>query len=248
MLRSSMTRAAVVALFAVAAPCAVQAQGGDGFLFKEPRVSVKFETGYGFQRAQSDIFDFVVREHTLERSDFNSPYLGAEVAFRLDPQLDLALSVGYQHSSTLSEFREWVDDAGLPIEQVTELTLVPFSVGAKYYLKPRGRSIGRFAWVPETVVPYVGAGIGVMSYRFEQEGDFVDFETLDIFFDRFVADRQTFLARAAAGVDIAVGRQLVVNGEARYNYARGPMGDDFSGFGDIDLDGLQLTAGVAIRF
>lgn len=248
MLRSFVTRAAVVALFAFATPLAVHAQGGEGFLFKQPRVSLKFETGYAFQRAQSDIFDFVVREHTLERSDFNGPYLGAEVAFRLDPRWDLALSVGYQNSSTRSEFREWVDEAGLPIEQVTELTLVPFSVGAKYYLKPRGRSIGRFAWIPERVVPYVGAGIGVMSYRFEQEGDFVDFDTNDIFFDRFVTDRQTFLARAAAGVDIAVGRQFVVNGEARYNYARGSMGDDFSGFGDIDLDGLQLTAGVAIRF
>ena len=248
MRRDTMIRAVVAALVAVAAPAAVQAQGGDGFLFSEPRVSLKFETGYGFQRAQSDIFDFVIEEHTLERSDFSSPYLGGEVAFRVDPQLDLGLSIGFQQSSTLSEFREYVGEDGLPIEQVTELRMVPVVGTVRYYLKPRGRTIGRFAWVPETVVPYVGAGVGVMSYTFEQEGEFVDFETLDIFVDRFRTDRSTFLARAAAGVDLTLGRQFVVNAEARYHYARGPMGDDFSGFGDIDLDALQLTAGIAIRF
>ena len=248
MRRSTIIRAVAAALVAVAAPSAVQAQGGDGFLFKEPRVSLKFETGYGFQRAQSDIFDFVVEEHTLERSDFSSPYLGGELAIRVDRQLDVALSVGFQQSSTLSEFRDYIGADDLPIEQVTELRMVPVVGSVRYYLKPRGRSIGRFAWVPETVVPYVGAGVGVMSYRFEQDGEFVDFETLDIFYDRFTTEHSTFLARAAAGVDVTVGRQFVVNAEARYHYARGPMGDDFSGFGDIDLDALQLTAGIAVRF
>ncbi|MDX1646813.1 MAG: outer membrane beta-barrel protein [Longimicrobiales bacterium] len=248
-MRSSFVVTMVLAVaFASAAPLAAQARAGDGFLFAQPRVSLKFETGYGFQRAQGDIFDFVIEEHTLERSDFSSPYFGGEIGFRVDERWDVAIGVGFQKSSTRSEFRDLIGTDGLPIEQVTELRLVPVVASAKYYLKPRGRSIGRFAWIPETVVPYVSGGVGMMSYRFEQDGEFVDYETYDIFYDNFRSERQTFLVRAAAGVDITVGERFVLNGEARYNYARGELSDDFSGFGDIDLDGLQLTAGISIRF
>lgn len=248
MSRRTIAIATLVAAIVVAAPGAAWAQGGDGFLFKQPQVALKLETGYGFQRAQGRIFDEVTRIHTLDRRDFDSPYLGGEIAVRLDERWDLALGVGYQSSSERSEFREWVGGDGLPIEQVTELRLVPVTVSAKYYLAPRGRSIGRFAWIPETVAPFVGAGVGIMSYRFEQDGEFVDYDTLDIFFDRFTSQGNTFLARAAAGVDVALGKQLVLTGEARYGYARAPMDYDFSDFGNIDLDGLQLVGGISVRF
>ncbi|MDH3271536.1 MAG: hypothetical protein OEN56_09405 [Gemmatimonadota bacterium] len=248
MVRSGAVRASILALIFAASAAAVDAQGGDGFLFREPRVAIKFETGYGIQRAQSDIFDFVIEEHTLDRRDFDSPYIGGEVSIKVAPRWDIAFAAGFQSASTLSEFREFVDQDDLPIEQVTELRLIPVTAAAKYYLRPRGRSIGRFAWIPESVVPFLSAGIGVVGYRFEQEGDFVDYETLDIFYDRFTTQKQTLLARGGAGVDVSIGRQFVLTGEARYGYARGELGADFSGFGDIDLDGLQLLAGVSVRF
>lgn len=252
MRRTCRTRRTVAAaVLGLALPGAVAAQaGGDGFLFKEPRVALRFETGYGFQRARGAIFDQVIGVHTLDRRDFDSPYLGGEIAFRVHEQWDVAFAVGYQASSTLSEYRLYVGTDDLPIEQITELRLVPAVVSGKHYLKPRGRAIGRFAWIPETVVPYLGAGIGVMSYRFAQEGEFVDESDpgLPIFRDRLTSERATFLARATAGLDLAVGERFVVSGEARYHYARGTLDEDFSGFEDIDLDGLQLVAGVSIRF
>ena len=248
--RAVASVATLFALAAVAAPRPIEAQGGDGFMFKEPRVALKFETGYGFQRAQSPLFDDVIGRFTLDRRDFDSPYLGGELGVRVNEQIDIAISVGHQSASTLSEYRDFVGTDDLPIEQVTELRLIPALVSAKYYLKPRGRSIGRFAWVPEKVVPYVGAGIGLMSYRFEQDGEFVDESDpgLPIYNDFLSTARNAFLARAAAGVDLALGTQFVLSGEARYNYSRGPLTNDFSGFGDIDLDGLQLVAGVSVRF
>lgn len=250
MVRSVPTRAAMVALLAVAAPGMVDAQGGDGFLFREPRVTLKFETGYGFQRAQGALFDDLLARQTLDRRSFDSPYLGGELAVRVDERVDVAIGVGYQGSSTVSELWEWEGTDGLPIEQVNELTLVPVTVAGRYFLKPRGRSIGRFAWVPEKVVPYVGAGIGLMSYSLEISGEFVDESDpgFPIYTDRLTSSRTTFMARGLAGVDLALGSQFVLNGEARYNYARGTLDPDFSGFGDIDLDGFQLVAGVAVRF
>ncbi|MDX1494650.1 MAG: outer membrane beta-barrel protein [Longimicrobiales bacterium] len=250
MARTTLTAAITAAFLAVAAPGALSAQGGDGFLFKEPRVTLKFETGYGFQRAQGEIFDEVLAVHTLDRRDFDAPYLGGELSVRVSERVDVALGVGHQGASTISEYWDYVGTDDLPIEQVTELQLVPVVVSGKYFLASRGRSVGRFAWIPNKVVPYVGAGLGIMSYRFEQEGEFVNESDpgLPIYQDRLSSDRTTFMARAAAGVNLALGKQFVLNGEARYNYARGSLDQDFSGFGDIDLDGLQLVAGVAIRF
>lgn len=250
MLRNVVTRATILALLAVAAPGMVNAQGGDGFLFREPRVTLKFETGYGFQRAEGAIFDDLLARQTLDRRSFDSPYLGGEFAVRVNDRVDLAFGVGYQGSSTVSELWDWEGTDGLPIEQVNELTLVPVVVSGRYLLKPRGRSIGRFAWVPEKLVPYVGAGLGLMSYSLEVNGEFVDESDpgYPIYQDRLTTSRNTFMARGAAGLDLALGSQFVLNGEARYNYARGTLDNDFSGFGDIALDGFQLVAGVAVRF
>jgi len=156
----------LVAGLAVATPGSLRAQGGDGYLFKEPRVTLKFETGYGWQRASSDIFDFVTTDYTIGRRDFDSPYLGGEFALRLTEQVDLALGVGYQSSSMQSEYRDYVGTDDLPIAQTTSLTQVPLAASVKFYPLPRGTRIGRFAWIPRRVVPFVGAGLGLVHYEF----------------------------------------------------------------------------------
>lgn len=250
------TSALMATIFAFVLPGVALAQGGDGFLFKEPTVSIKFETGYGFQRANSEIFDFTLNQLTIGRRDFDSPYVGGEIALHATARWDVFFNVGYQSSSVASEFRGFLyEDDDFPIEQVTELRLIPATVGAKYYLSERGRTVSRFAWIPATFAPFVGGSVGVMSYRFEQTGDFVDFETFDIdtetfdvFPDQFLSEGETFLARALAGVNISLSKQFVFTAEARYGWASGDLGRDFSGFDKMDLDGLQLVGGLAIRF
>lgn len=232
----------------VCLPEAAFGQGGDGFLFKRPRVTLKFESGYGFQRAQSDIYDFVIDKHFIERRDFDSPYLGGEFSVRVSERLDLGVSVGYLSSSILAESRHFEGTDDLPIESVTELRQIPVTFNARYFLADRGRSLGRFAWVPENIAPFVSAGAGVVGYRFDQVGEFVDEQTLDIFYDRFNTDRSTFLARAGAGVNVSLNKQFIFSAEARYSWARGELSSDFVGFDKIDLDGFQLVGGIAVRF
>jgi len=118
----------------------------------------------------------------------------------------------------------------------------------KLYPLGRGRSLGRFAWVPRTVSPFVGVGGGVMSYLFEQSGEFVDEETLDIFVDRLRSERSGPLARAAAGLDVSLGKQFFMTVEGRYTLASAPVAGGFGGFERIDLDGLQVVGGIGIRF
>jgi hypothetical protein len=234
---------------AFAAPGLLVAQGGPGFLFRDPHGSIRLETGYGLQLANSDIFDFYHDELTVSRKDFDAPYLGAEIAARVGQRWDVAVGVGFSRSSKASEFRDWVDNNENPIEQVTALRTVPVTLSAKYYLAERGRSVGRFAWVPNTVTPYVGAGVGVVSYRFEQTGDFVDFASLDIFYDQYVSTGQAALLRGLAGVSVSLGGQFELTGEARYQHAQGELGNRFDEFDDsLDLSGVQGVIGIAIRF
>lgn len=241
---------ALLAILALAVPASLAGQqgGSEGFLFSNPRVSVGLRTGFSVARAGSDIFNFTREQLTVERSDFSAPFFGGEVAVRAAERLDIALTVSHARSETRSEFRDWVGADDLPIEQVTEFTTSPVTLTAKYYLRNRGRSVGRFVWIPERWSPYLGAGAGFVWYRFEQNGEWVDFETLDIFRDRFVAEGTAPTVHVLGGVDIALNNRLVFAAEGRYGWARGDLGRDFVGFDKMDLAGFQASAGLSIRF
>ncbi len=236
-----------VAAGAAALPSTVRAQDGDGFLFGRPGATFSIRTGYDIPRAGSDIFSYTSELLTLEKSNFAAPTFGVDLGVRLSDRLDLVAGVGYAKSENPSEFRDWEDTDGLPIEQVTTHSKLPFTLSVRYYLRERGRSLGRFAWVPSGFVPYVGAGGGGNYYRFEQDGDFVDVETLDIFYDQLVSDGTTPFLHVFSGVEFAMGPRFVLTAEGRYSWSSGPMDRAFEGFENIDLSGFQVLAGFGIR-
>ncbi len=248
--RTQTTQALLVAaLFAVLPPGDAAAPGGDGFLFKVPVVSVGFRTGYALPNAGSDLFAHTQEQLTIESNDFGGGYYGGELAVRLSPRLDIALGVGYSSSTIASEFRDWVDTDDLPIEQVTEFSTTPVTLSAKYYLTDRGRTIGRFAWVPSTVNAYAGGGLGFTYYRFDQVGDFVDFETLDIFASHFESTGTGFQVHTLAGLDVSINKNVYLTGEGRYLWAEAGIDEgSFQGFDDVDLSGFQFTVGISARF
>ena len=242
-----------VLLVAVAAmlplPVAVSAQaGGPGFLFRRPMASVGIRGGYALPQAGSEIFDFAREQLTLGTSDFASSAWGAELAVRVAERLDVAAGVGVTRTSKRSEFRDWVDLDDLPIEQTTEFIRVPVTLSAKWYLRDRGRSVSRFVWVPERWSPYVGVGGGAIWYRFSQKGDFVDFETLDVFSAFLESEGTTATAHVFSGVDLSLGPKVVLTGEGRYSWGKMDMGLDFVDFDSIDLGGFQATVGLSLRF
>lgn len=241
--------AAAAALVAVLAalPAAAVAQEDPDFLFGQPRVTFGIKGGYSLPMAGSDVFDLAREELTLETRDFASPAVGIDFGIRVHEQVDLVFDFLYMLSETRSEFREWVDLNDQPIEQTTRFRRIPMTASVKGYLWDRGRSIGRFAWIPADWTPYAGVGVGVVWWDFEQKGDFVDFETLDIFNDTFTSEGGTGLVHVLAGLEVSLGHRWLLSGEARYSWAEGDMNDDFSDFQPIDLSGFQLTIGIASR-
>ena len=238
----------VAVAWTLGGPVDLSAQGNRDFLFGTPHVSLAFNMGYGMPRAGSEVFDFVTDELTVEKSDFYSMVVGGSLGIRVTNRVEVGLDVSYSNADTPSEFREWVDMDDLPIEQRTRLKLVPVTVNVKAYLFDRGRRISRFAWVPGTWSPFVGVGAGKVYYDFKQVGDFVDFETYEIFWDSFRSDGDAGVFHVLAGAEYSLSPAFFITGEGRYSWAEAEMGRDFVGFEPIDLSGFQATVGFAVRF
>ena len=242
---------AVAALTAVlvATPHAARAQAsGDGFLFRKPVGAFIVRGGFASPMARGDIYSFLENQFTLNKGDFRSASVGADLLVGVAPRVDLDFGVGVSGNRSNSEFRHFVGTDDLPIEQTTSLTRVPLTGGARIYLAPKGRSIGQFAWIPNKIVPYVGAGGGMMWYRLHQGGDFIDFQTTDVFNDEFESSGWAPTAHGMAGVDYAITPRLALTGEARYTWAKTQLGTDYTGFDGIDLSEFGVTVGLNVRF
>lgn len=238
------------AALAFAGPALAQA-GGPGFSFTAPQGSISLRGGFAAASAGGDVLGFATDNLTLGRGDFGGAMLSADIGVVLpgrDARLELVFGSALEISKAESEFRDWVDDADQPITQTTTFRRVPVTAGLKAYLTPRGRSVGHFAWVPARVAPYVGAGGGGIWYRFRQDGEFVDFETLAIAGRRYESSGWAPAAYAGAGVDLSLGTFVGLTADARYRYARVSPGGDFADFDRIDLSGVSTTLGFNFRF
>lgn len=226
------------------------AQGsGSGFLFQPPAVTLDVRGGYARASAGGDLFSFATDNLTLSRGAFSGPTVDADLAVRLTPRLDLVFGAGYAGASAPSEYRALVDQNNMPIQQTTSLRRVPVTASVRLYLTPRGRSIGRFAWVPTRFAPYVSAGGGAMWYRFRQQGYFVDAnDNTSVFPGDFTSSQWTPAAQGAVGADFSLTPRLALTGQAKYLWARATPNQSFSGFNRIDLSGFSTTLGLSVRF
>jgi opacity protein-like surface antigen len=237
----------VVALLAGAATSSSAQSAGDGYLFHSPNVTLTVRGGYSLASARSDVFDDVTRDLTLDRGDFSGFTVGGDLNAHMSDRLDVVFSAGFSRSKHKSEFRDFVDNNDQPIEQTTTFERVPITANLRLNLAAPGRTIGSLAWVPNRIVPYVGAGIGAMRYRFRQEGDFVNFVTNGVFPAVLVAEEWTLVGQGMAGLDYNVSPQLGISFDARYLHARGDLGPSFKGYERIDLSGVTATIGLSVR-
>jgi opacity protein-like surface antigen len=236
------------AMLAGTAGPSVAQSAGDGYRFHSPVVTLTVRGGYARASAGSDVFDDVTSNLTLDRGDFSSITAAGDVALHIKPRVDLVLSAAFSRSHQKSEFRAFVDNNDLPIEQTTTFERVPLTANVRLNLAAPGRSVGRLAWIPNRIVPYVGAGLGAMRYQFKQEGDFVNFATNAVFSSVLDTEsRWALVTQGMAGVDYNLSTQLGLSLDVRYVHARGELGSSFTGYERIDLSGTTATVGLSFR-
>jgi hypothetical protein len=238
-----------IAVLGLAQPLLAQPAGavGKGFAFRRPVLSITVRGGYDRPNAASDIFDFTTTNLTLGRSDFAAAGVHLDVAVRVNERTDVVFSGGIAQRRVASEFRNFIDNNDQPIEQTTLLRRAPIAVGVKYALTPPGERIGKFAWIPAKLTPWIGVGGGTMEYGFKQVGDFVDFQTLDVFRDELSSTGFAPMAYGLLGADLSLTTRVSLTGDLRYTYARAKMSESFEGFNRIDLSGAAATVGFTIR-
>lgn len=231
------------------APAAAAARSGPGFLFGAPHAFFALRVGASFPRASSDVFDHSREFLTLERGDFAGVAVSGDLGVHLSSRLDGVFSIGVSHAGQPSEDRYYEDeDTGLPIRQRTSFTQVPVTLGLRFSLAPAGRSVGKLAWIPSRVVPFIEAGGGLTYYRFVQSGDFVDYTDLTIAPAELRSSGWGPTAYVVGGVDVSLSPRWALTAQARYTRASAGMNQSFSDFDDIDLSGLQTTVGLNVRF
>ncbi|MEP6999849.1 MAG: hypothetical protein ABI969_05190 [bacterium] len=236
------------ALFALGAAAPLHAQrSGDGYLFHAPEAQITIRGGYDRATAKSDVFEQSIDLLTINKSDFSGINVGAEIGIPLSSRLELSFYASYSHAGKRSDFRHFIDNNDKPIEQSTSFDRVPLTGNLRFYLVPPGRTVGKLAWIPAKVVPWIGGGAGMMYYRFLQQGDFVDFQTTNVFPSTFESSNWTYTMNGRGGTDFTLSPHLALRAEARYTWAQSDLSRSFGGFKPIDLSGVQGTLGLTYR-
>ncbi|MDZ7632832.1 MAG: hypothetical protein U5K74_16205 [Gemmatimonadaceae bacterium] len=239
----------LLALAAAPIPLLAQSAGavGDGFAFQRPILSLTVRGGYDRPSAGSEIYDFSTTNLTLSKGDFAAAGFLVDIGVRVSDRTEIVFSGGHSRRNAPSEFRDFIDNNDQPIEQTTRLRRTPIAAGVKFALTSPGEKIGKFAWIPARFTPWAGVGGGSMWYSFSQVGDFVDFQSLDVFPDQLTSDGWTPMGYAQLGADIRLTTRVSLTGDIRYTAARARMSNSFQGFDRIDLSGTAATMGFTLR-
>jgi len=223
-------------------------QDSPDFLFGRPRGFVGLNGTWLFPRASGDLFDFIGDRLTVNRSDFRSSAISGAIGIALSSRFDVVTQLEVSKHAIASEYRDYVKPDRSSIAQTTTLDQTTITGGIRFSPTGRGREVSHYAFIPRHVIPYVGAGLNVEYYAFEQRGQFVDFVDLKIFDDAFISNGWTVGPYADAGADLQVWRRLFVNVGTRYSWMHSSLDPDFVGFHGIDLSCFSGSTGIRVVF
>ena len=207
-----------------------------------PRYGFSAFGGFRALQVDSRLFDANEVEFGLTEDDFRSGRLGFELDYALLPMLEIVVGFDTGEAETDGNYLDLVYEDGSEIEHSARLRLTDYTIGVRV----RPFRLGRAS-------PYVVFGVARTSYDYFEEGEFVNFENFDIYYDE-LEERVSFTGFfAGAGFDFAVvrmpfGRRLDVFGEFRYARGEGGHRDEFADFGDLGVARLGALFGIRVRF
>ena len=173
----------------------------------------------------------------FETSDFNGAAIGAEWLIGIGDFFEVGASLGFSQRNVDSVYEFLERDDGGEIEQDLKLRLVPFAATVRFV--PTGRRSG--------FQPYIGAGLGIINWRYSETGEFVDVFTHDIFRASYDDGGTEFGPVVLGGIRAPIGDAFLLGGEVKWHAAEGDLSDDFVG-DRIDLGGVTYQATFQFRF
>jgi hypothetical protein len=176
----------------------------------------------------------------FDLDEFNSLSTGVEWLFPIGRFVEGGAGVSFTGATVPTVYDCCVDNNGREIEQELRLRRVPIDLTLR--VTPLGPS--------SPVQLYAGGGITLISWRYTESGDFIDFNDNGVVFsDEFEASGTEPGAVFLGGVRFQ-GRKLTGGFELRYHKADADFDADDDEFAAprIDLGGWTYQATVGFRF
>ena len=243
-----MQRLALAAVIAVAAAfpagSAIAAPPGSDGAFN-------LRLGGFFPSGDSDFWEANEAAFTLDHSDFNGAMFGVGYTASVNNYFEVGFGADFYWESVRAADRNFNDQFGNPILHDTRLGIYPFTVDFK--VLPGGRyairgSENRPRYVRRPV-PYLGGGIGMTYWQYEEEGDFVASD-LSIVYDRIKDSGFEFERHVMAGIEFPLSPSWNLTLEGRYSWAEATPGGALAVVnpGKLDLGGAGVFVGGSLRF
>ncbi len=233
--------AAVVTVLALAAPAEAASHGTDG--------AFTFRLGGFFPSGDSSFWQANEQAFTLDHSDFNGAIGGVGYTAAINNYVEFGVAIDF-YSQTQRSADRIPDVNGNPILHDTRLAISPLTADIRVLPGGRYKQSGHDGrYRARRPVPYLGAGIGLDYYQYEEVGDFVATDN-SIVFDRFQTSGLEFETHVMLGIEFPVSPQWYITLEARQSWAKATPGGAFATInpGSLDLGGTSVFVGGSIRF
>jgi hypothetical protein len=209
---------------------------------QELRQTVNFTLGYFTPlgpdaRDDDDVLNVNSTYLLFDIDDFNSASVGGEWLFPLARHVEGGIGVSFSSQTVFSIYQDFVDPDGTEIDQELRLRMVPMAFTLRLIpVSPRS-----------PVQPYIGGGVGLVSWRYSEIGEFIDFGAGNEIFDgRFVNSGFNAGPIVLGGIRVA-GDSFSTGFEIKYQRASGDLDADFAA-PKIDLGGWTYNFTAGIRF
>jgi outer membrane protein W len=171
-------------------------------------------------------------------SDFDNATFGAEWLFPLGHFLEGGIGVNYYARTVPSFYGDLVNKNGSEITQDLRLKTIPMTATIRFI--PTGRRAG--------VQPYIGAGVGVVAWRYSEIGDFAT-PSLAVFQWEYKDSGTAVGPVIFGGLRVPFSRTFALGGEIRYQKADAPLNRTVGFQGDrLDVGGITYQANFIVRF
>ncbi len=221
----------ILAGFSVDATAQGNWQPGD---FGSVRGSIGIFSPQGDSQYWDDTFD----AFTGSPSSFEDVVFGFDYLWRTSRRSGLLFGTSFYSGATTQAYLDWVDGDGNDVSHTTTLDLTDLTAAYVWRFGAHGAR------------PYIGGGGGLLWWGLREEGYFIDFAEPDlpIVYAWYDAGGTTWELFALAGLDVPLGYRWSFFIEGRYRWSEAELDEDFSGFGTLDLSGLQLVGGLSWNF
>ncbi|MFC2158068.1 hypothetical protein ACFLT9_09555 [Acidobacteriota bacterium] len=227
---------------------------------------VSFRVGFFFPTANSDLWQIEFDNLDLTKSDYQASVFGFTYEYFLTNQLSLMFGLESYTKQKVGTYLDYIAEEiggiyyafdygeGFPVSHVFTVSSTPLQVGVK--LAPLGRT-GKF-------IPYIGGGVGIYLWNVRLQGDMVDFEAGELFYDPNIDEdvigyevyttdareenRFAFGYYAVGGFMIPVGSRISIVASFKYDVVKGNFKDAFVGFEAFDLSAYQIIVGINYWF